>query len=199
MNEKKEKLIKSVKDAVAKYGLSGISTRNIAEEAGVNDAYIYHFFKDKEELLLEAYMYENGQIFTALLNAVDDAHNLDIPFAEKAFLSFSKTWRYFLDNSDRLIFCVFYYHSEHFENATEYHNGQLKDLQERIGGYFPSEEICKQTMHALCTMLYDSSYSVISGKENDTEEYARRVFEMEMAMLKSQISYLPVSAEDKSI
>lgn len=84
-------------------------------------------------------------------------------------------------------FLCIYYHSAHFKNAEEYHNGQLEELHKRLGEIFPSKEVCSQTMYAVCTLLYDSAYAVVSGQEKDTEEYAERVFEMESAVFGAQI------------
>ena len=92
-----------------------------------------------------------------------------------------------LSDPERLTFCVFYYHSSHFKNAEEYHNEQLEELHKRLGEFFPSKDVCSQTMYAVCTLLYDSAYAVVSRQEKDTEEYAERVFEMGLAMIMSQI------------
>ena len=187
MDEKKEKLIKAIKTAVTKYGLSGVSTRNIGDVAQVNDAYIYHFFKDKEDLLLQAYIYENGIMFNGLINVIDEVHNLPLPIEEKVYICFSKVWRLMLEDPERLRFCLFYYHSIHFKNAAEYHQEQLKELSDRTKDYFESEEICRQTMYSAFTLFYDSGYSILNGQEANTEEYQKRIFMMEMAILKSQM------------
>ena len=187
MNEKQESLLKAVKTAVAKYGLSGVTTRNVAEIAQVNDAYIYHFFKDKEDLLLQAYCYENGRIFQSILYAIDKVSPLSQSFREKARMCFQRIWKTMLSDPERLTFCVFYYHSAHFKNAEEYHNGQLEELHKRLGEFFPNKEVCSQTMYAVCTLLYDSAYSVVSGQEEDTEAYAERVLEMESAVIESMM------------
>ena len=107
MDERQEFLLKAVKTAVEKYGLSGVTTRNVAEIAQVNDAYIYHFFKDKEDLLLQAYCYENGRIFQSILYAIDKVSPLSQSFREKARMCFQQIWKTMLSDPERLTFCVF--------------------------------------------------------------------------------------------
>jgi len=187
MESVKDKLIKAVKTAVVKYGLSGVSTRNIADTAQVNNAYIYRYFNDKEDMLFEAYKYENGLIFKCILDEIDKAQALDVSFRERSHMVFVNVWERMLENPEQLTYCVFYYHSAHFKNAEKYHTGQLEELQKRLGKHFGSMNACTETMYALCTLLYDSAYSVISGQKEDTEEYRNRVFEMEISIIKSQM------------
>ncbi len=63
---------------------------------------------------------------------------------------------------ERLTFCESYYHSAHLKNAEEYHNEQLTEPDKWLGEFFPSNEAYSQTMYVVCTLLYDSAYSVIS-------------------------------------
>jgi len=184
--DKKCALLNAVKIAVARYGISGVSTRNIAEIAGVSDSHIYRCFKDKEEMLLQAYMRENGAIFSVILREIDKSHNLPISFKEKARLSFDKTWRVLLSDADRLTFCVSYYHSNFFSVADEYHTGQLEELTNRLSDHFATEADCKHAMYSMCSVLYDSAYAIINGHAEDTDEYANRVFETEQAIFISQ-------------
>lgn len=102
MEEKKEALIRAVKFAVTKYGIAGISTRNVGELAQVNDAYIYRIFRNKEDLLLQAYQYENGQIFQTLLREIDKAHEFALSLCEKGRICFDTVWKEMLSDPDRL-------------------------------------------------------------------------------------------------
>ncbi|GGA90292.1 TetR/AcrR family transcriptional regulator [Ornithinibacillus halotolerans] len=50
----KEKLVQATIKNVAKFGYQGASMRKIAEEVGIKPASIYHFFPNKQELVIEA-------------------------------------------------------------------------------------------------------------------------------------------------
>lgn len=189
MEDKKDALLNAVKIAVARYGISGVSTRNIAEIAGVSDSHIYRCFKDKEDMLLQAYMRENGAIFNVILREIDKSHNLPISFKEKARLSFEKTWRVLLSDADGLTFCVSYYHSNFFSVADDYHNAQLEELTNRLLSYFVTKADCKHAMYSMCSILYDSAYAIVNGHAEDNDEYAERVFETEQAIFISQSKY----------
>ena len=53
MNETKQKLIKVTEKLLKSNGVARLTTRMIAREAGVADGLIYHYFKDKAELIHE--------------------------------------------------------------------------------------------------------------------------------------------------
>ncbi len=176
MQDKEVALLDAVKVAVARYGISGISTRMVGDISGVNDAYIYRFFKNKEEMLFEAYKRENGAIFKKILFEIDTNHLLEVDFASKSYKCFINTWDFLLQDKERLAFCVRYYHSVYFESAQAYHANQLNQLTEKLGQFFKSEADCKFVMYAICSILYDSSYAVILGREENNPEYTHRVF-----------------------
>lgn len=51
-NTRKEQVIKATKNCIVRQGLSNISMTNIATEAGVSTGIIYHYFENKEDVLL---------------------------------------------------------------------------------------------------------------------------------------------------
>lgn len=44
---------------IARDGFDKASTRNIAKECGLADAYIYHYYKDKDDLFFQAFQKED--------------------------------------------------------------------------------------------------------------------------------------------
>ncbi|MDQ9708155.1 TetR family transcriptional regulator, partial [Acinetobacter baumannii] len=48
-----------------------ISTRNISSDAGVNDAYIYRYFENNEDLLVQAYLLENHKFMHHVIRQID--------------------------------------------------------------------------------------------------------------------------------
>lgn len=54
-DNKELELLQGAVRAVARNGLENTTTRSIGAEAGIDDAYIYRYFKDKEELICRAF------------------------------------------------------------------------------------------------------------------------------------------------
>ena len=53
-NDRKKDIVKSAQYMFAEYGLEASSISQLAENAGVADSMIYHYFKNKEDLLFFA-------------------------------------------------------------------------------------------------------------------------------------------------
>jgi AcrR family transcriptional regulator len=53
MNENRQNIICATERLLRTHGLARLTTRNIARDAGVADGLIYHYFKDKAELIYE--------------------------------------------------------------------------------------------------------------------------------------------------
>lgn len=73
--EKRLALLRSTVRSVAKYGMKDVSTRSISGDAGVNDAYIYRYFQDKEDLLKQAYLMENDKFMRVVLQRMELIRN----------------------------------------------------------------------------------------------------------------------------
>lgn len=187
MKDSKTALLDAVKTTVSLYGLEDFSTRKLADTAGINNGLIYHYFKNKEDLLLTAYCRENGSIFTAITHNLEEIHGIPFTFRDKARLSFHRTWREFLSDPDRLTFCNRYYHSIYFNAAAEFHEEQLTILTTRLGRFFPSKESCAQTMYSLMVILYDSAQRIIGDPSLDTPEMEEMAFASCFGLLCSQI------------
>ena len=66
MEEMQEALISAVKFAITNMDLP-LSAQGMWQTGEAKDEHICRFFREKEDLLLRAYQYENGQIFKTLL------------------------------------------------------------------------------------------------------------------------------------
>jgi len=187
MKDTASRLLNSVKTAVAEYGLARLSTRNIADTAGVNDALIYRYFDGKEELLRKAYEQESNSIFHSLIVYLDEVYNIPFSFQDKARLHFHKVWRELLCDPDRLTFVTGYFHSGYMTPKLECHARQVEQLRAKLGHLFPDEKSCAWTMYALMTLLYDATKYVVDGVCEDTPDMEERAFRMGYSMLTSQM------------
>jgi AcrR family transcriptional regulator len=187
LNQSREQLLDAVKKAVAMYGISGMTTRKLAEAAGINDGLIYLYFDDKESIFKEAYERESNAIFLPMLGYIRELRDVSIPFPDKARLYFHRTWRELLSDPDRMLFVDRYYHSAKFSQSREHHEKQVALLLEELEEHFESREVCIQMMYALMTQLYDSAVRVVEGQMDDTPETEELSFSIFWGLLSSQI------------
>jgi AcrR family transcriptional regulator len=88
-SDTRERILAAAHDCLARVGYERITTRRIAEEAGVNIATLHYYFGTKEALLTEATRYAYRQSEQALRGAINAAPNA--PAALEAALT--ETWR----------------------------------------------------------------------------------------------------------
>lgn len=174
-------LLTSTVRAVARYGMKDVSTRSISGDAGVNDAYIYRYFQDKEDLLKQAYLLENGKFMHLILRRIDEireqADTLSLP--ERFRLIFHTAWRYLIDTPDVCRFFMYYYHSPNFEKyAQEAYREQLDTLAEKVLPLFDTMADAEHCLYALFVLLNSFSLQVVAGELADDPAAEDRVFNM---------------------
>ena len=178
VEDKRTALLQSTVRAVAKHGMRDVSTRSISGDAGVNDAYIYRYFRDKEDMLAQAYALEHSAFMNRFLAQAKALHEipLGLSFEEQLTMDFRCAWRYLIDNPDVCRFFVYYYHSPNFKKyAYEGHRRQVDCLAEQMLPLFDSLEDAENCLYAVFHLLYSFTLQVVDGDLPDNEGTWNRV------------------------
>jgi AcrR family transcriptional regulator len=181
-DDKRQALLQSTVRAVAKYGMKDVSIRSISADAGVNDAYIYRYFKDKEDLLVQAYLLENDRFMRHVMRCIElvqEQAALQEGIRDRYCIIFHTAWRYLLDTPDVCRFFMYYYHSPNFEKyAQETYKEQLDLLAGKIIRLFDCAEDARHCLYALFVLLNSCSIQVLNGELPDNAETEDRVYRM---------------------
>ena len=70
-NNKQQKILKAASEIIAEKGLRESTITEIASKAGVVDSIIYHYFKNKEELLFEIMQLAGRDLFALLEDVIE--------------------------------------------------------------------------------------------------------------------------------
>ena len=92
----RQTLIESAITIVAREGLDKTTTKRIAEEAGINEVYIYRCFKNKEDLLSEAFYTKDVNFINHIQSALSVIKQPGLLWKEKCFLLWKSRWYYIL-------------------------------------------------------------------------------------------------------
>ena len=188
--DKRTLLLQSTVRAVAKCGMKDVSTRSISGDAGINDAYIYRYFRDKEDMLMQAYFLENERFMRCVGKQIDAIREERERFTleERCHLGFRCAWRYLIDNPDVCRFFVYYYHSPNFQKyAFEEHRKQVDYLAEKILHLFERLPDAEDCLYALFTLLHSFALRVLNGELPDDAETEERVFKMVFTTILTQM------------
>lgn len=99
-NTTKQAILAAAKKIFAEFGYEGLSMRRLAESAGVSLSVTYHHYKDKDELLRQAFEFTSRQL--GQLRA-------KLPYKETAVEMLYDRILFQIDNSFDIVFMLKYY------------------------------------------------------------------------------------------
>lgn len=157
--------IRSAIHIVARDGLERTTTKAIAADAGLNEAYIYKCFSGKEELLGEALHMEDANLAVLLHEALPIMHDTRLKWKERAFLLWKRCWDFILEDEEDCVFYIrFYFSALGLNTVYQKHLGSYSPLVEQIRPTFRPETNMDMLVHQIfCTMLFFAS-RVMSGE-----------------------------------
>lgn len=177
--DKRQALLRGAVQAVARNGMKDVSTRSISGAAGINDAYIYRYFGDKEDLMFQAFRQENERFASHVIRHLAEIQlQMDVlPFRDRFEYVFHSAWRYLLDTPDVCRFFMYYYHSPSFETyAREDFHHQMDALAEMLLHLFGTMENARHCLYKLYILLLSFAVLVMNGQNPDNEETEARAF-----------------------
>ena len=89
--------------------LDKTTTKAIATEAGLSEAYIYRCFESKEALLCAAFHMEDVAFAYFLKQNLVGMHIQNTPWKDRAFQLWSASWRFILGRRDDCFYLRYYY------------------------------------------------------------------------------------------
>ena len=101
-------LLESTVKVIARDGFDKASTRNIAGECGIADAYIYVHFKDKDDLFSKAFQQEDAELAREVKKYLPILNQPGITNEDRLYFLFSKTWMHLIAYPDSCRFFVQY-------------------------------------------------------------------------------------------
>lgn len=178
INEMKRVFQKSAVHVAARDGLEKVTTKAIAREAGLNEAYIYKCFSGKDELL-EATLHMEDAVFACFLHqTLPVMHDTRLSWKERAFVLWKRSWDFILEERDDCIFYIrFYFSAIGLSPVYRRHVESYKPLVDKLRPTFRPETNMDMLIHQIfCTMLFFAS-RVMDGDLENNEETTRWTFE----------------------
>jgi AcrR family transcriptional regulator len=113
LSERQFEIIEVSGKLLMQKGISGFTTKNLAQEMNFSESALYRHFKDKEEIIthLISYLYENiSERFDRIINTTEDAEEKFIQLFKSQFSYFKANPHFIviilsdgiLDNSDKI-------------------------------------------------------------------------------------------------
>lgn len=194
----KQAFIDSAVRVVARDGMEKATTKAIAAEAKLNEAYIYKCFPSKDELLSEAFQMEDVNFANLLQKTLPIMHMPGLSWKERAYILWKKSWEFVLSKPADCIFYIRYYYSASCRaHAYDVHLACYKPLIERAGKAFRPGTNMDMLIHQIfSTMLFFAS-RVLNGELENSEATTQWVFEQIYSFVVPNVRAEVLEEEDK--
>lgn len=178
IQEIRQSFIDSAIRIVARDGMEKTTTKAIAAEAKLNEAYIYKCFSGKDELLSAALHMEDENFANLLQKTLPVMHMQGFSWKERAYILWKKSWDFILKEPADCIFYIRYYYSASCRiHAYETHLACFKPLIEKASKSFKPATNMDMLIHQIfSTMLFFAS-RVLGGELENSEETTAWAFE----------------------
>lgn len=174
----RQAFIESAVRVVARDGMERTTTKAIASEAKLNEAYIYKCFSGKDELLSEALHMEDVNFASLLAQTLPVMHMPGLPWKARAYVLWKRSWDYILSLPDDCMFYIRYYYSASCHaHAYESHLACYHPLMEKASKAFRPGTNMNMLVHQIfSTMLFFAS-RVLNHELENNEQTTTWVFE----------------------
>lgn len=179
LNEMKETFIRSAVRVVYRDGLVKATTKSIAAEAKLNEAYIYKCFQSKDALLSEAFIIEDANLAELITEKLSIMLHTELTWRERAFTLWHLCWEFILEFPDDFFFYIRYYYSVYCVGEIyDKHVECYRPIIERIRPSFEEDANVDMLVHQILGTMLTFGIKVLNGEYSHDEKTSREVFDI---------------------
>ena len=174
----KQAFMESAVRVVARDGMEKATTKAIAAEAKLNEAYIYKCFPSKDDLLSEAFLMEDDHFSAFLKKTLPVMRTPGLPWKMRTYILWKRSWEHILGIPNDCGFYIRYYYSASCRaHAYEEHLSYYRPLIEKVSTAFRPGTHMDMLIHQIfSTMLFFAS-RVLGGELENSEATTQWAFE----------------------
>lgn len=170
-------LIKQTIKVVANEGFDKTTTKAIVGDTGINEAYIYKFFKDKDDLLKATFSALDEELCSKALKHVSVMWMPEMNFQTRCQLFFTAIWQFLLGNREKCITYVRYYNSQYFRKySSDEHKKRYLPLVDKCSVAFRAEANIWMILHHILETMLGFAIKVFNEELKDNDDTAKHVF-----------------------
>ena len=175
-------------ETVAALGLENTTTNAICKTCGVNVAYIYRFFSDKEDLIAKSFADADRRFLEVILDNYTVLNYESIDYESRCRVLFMKCWDHLMQHPEELIFYVRYYYSASFQKySSGEHMERYAVLLEKMKTAFPKTTDVRTVMRHILDTLLGEAIKQINEPKADSSIAATVSFRLIFSVVKSYV------------
>lgn len=184
----RRELLTGTVETVAALGLENTTTNAICKTCGVNVAYIYRFFADKEDLIAKAFDMVDEDFLDQVLGNYTVLHYQSIDYESRCHVLFTKCWDFLMQRPKELTFYMHYYYSSSFSKYSQKdHFKRYTELFEKMKTAFPDTVDVKLVMHHILNTLLCGARRQITDPTVDNAIAGEKCFRLIFSVVKSYV------------
>lgn len=184
----RQELLAATVETVAALGLENTTTNAICRTSGVNFAYIYRIFVDKEDLIANAFAMVDLDLLNEILRDCAILQYREIDCESRCRVLFVKCWDYLMKRPQELTFYVHYYYSSSFAKYSQVeHVKRYAGLFEKVKPAFPDTVDVDLVLHHIFNTLLGEAKRQISNPDTDNSSAGAKCFDLIFSVVKSYV------------
>jgi len=173
----RQKLIDGTIHIIACDGMDKASAKRIENETGINVAYIYRCFDDKEDMLAETFKYLDVSLRDFILERLPIMYMTDFSVEERCRLMFDALWNFLLEDKDEFLCYVRYFYSPYFKkNSSKEHYKTFESVLEKLSPAFKEEADVWMILNHILNVMLDFAVKVFNDEMPENDNYSEHVF-----------------------
>jgi len=173
----RETLIARTISVIANEGLDRTTTKAITGGTGINEAYIYRNFANKDDLLVKTFDKLDDELIKATNKHLAIMNKTELDFDLRCRMLFDEMWKFMLANREHCLAFVQYYYSPYFSKySADTHKKRYADLVERFSTVFVEEADVWMILNHMLNVILDFAVKVHNGQMSDSDDYSEHVF-----------------------
>ena len=173
----KEMLLERTISVIADEGLDKTTTKAITAGTGINEAYIYRHFADKNSLLACTFDKLDYELVAQVTQNLPIMYMKEIEYEHRCRIFFDAIWRFMLGNRNHCLAFVRYYYSPYFvKYSLEAHKQRYLPLVDAFGKAFKKDADVWMILNHILNVMLDFAVKVHNGQMSKDDNYSEHVF-----------------------
>ncbi len=171
------RLIDRTITVIAENGLDKTTTKAIVKGTDINEAYIYRFFKDKEDLLSRVFDELDDELVAKAMQHVEVMYMQELEYELRCRVFFTAIWKFLLGNKEKCLAFIRYYYSPYFQKYSyETHKQRYAPLVMKFQDAFKDGADTWMILNHVLNVILDFAVKVHNGQMPNEDIYAEHVF-----------------------
>lgn len=174
-----QKLIGKTIMVIANKGLDKTTTKEIVRNTDINEAYIYRFFEDKEDLLSKTFDKLDEELVNTATRYIEVMYMRNLDYEMRCRVFFNGVWRFLLSNKEKCLAFIRYYYSPYFhKHSVDSHKNRYKELVEKFCEAFKSESNVWMIINHILNVMLDFAVKIFDGELSDNDDTTEHIFRL---------------------